>query len=170
MIAGTVSGASVTGTINFATNTTNYFDPGNGLVPSDCLNTIGTTVIVSPTAIEFGAADGANRDTADFTSVNLLVTDVMTDTAAPWTMTFTSPDFAGLSLVEISDNYPNGGVDPSLVGDTITLHWAGSGDSLPGTFSANYQFQAVPEASTAAALALGFGLFSFRRTRPRNRG
>lgn len=156
-------GTSVTGSIMFDGNSTNYFDPAFGYVPPGYLNTAGTTVTIAEPAIEYGFLDGANQDTANFTASQLIVTDTVFSGASNWTMTFTDTAFTGASFSKVSDTFTNGGVTGILVGDTITLTWAGT-NSADGLLTATFDVatSAVPEPSsivlalTAVPLALGY--------------
>jgi hypothetical protein len=157
-------GASVTGSIHFANYPSNYYDPANGFapVPPGYLNSLpGTnTVTIQDPAIEFGFWDIANLDTADFTDTPLIISDVVKGNGANnWIQTFTSPVFAGIG--KVADNF-EGGVNATLVGNTITLTWAGThatNETLTAVFNIT-----VPEPSTLALLALGaFGLLACRK-------
>lgn len=163
--ASPILGSQVTGTINFGGPGTNYFDPVNGFVPAGFLNTAGPTVTIADPAVEFGFEDGANRDTADFTGTQLIITDLVKSGAANWTMTFQDSAFVGATLTEISDNFPTGGLTATLVGDTITVTWAGT--NTPGNFTGVFDLApaAVPEPSTIAAFGLlgACGLVYVRR-------
>jgi hypothetical protein len=145
-------GSSVTGSIMFDGNPNNYFDPANGGVPAGFLNTASSTVTIGEPAVEFGYQDGANKDTANFTSNQLIVNDTVFSSAFNWKMTFTDTAFSSLGLTKISDTFTNGGVTGTLVGDTITLTWAGTG-SADGLLVAT--FNAVPEPSSMILLGVG---------------
>ena len=83
--------------------------------------------------------------------------------AGNWTQTFT--DSAFTSLTKVSDTFTNGGVTGTLMGDTITVTWAGT-DSDDGLLAATFNVGSVasaPEPSsavivamTAIAVALGY--------------
>jgi hypothetical protein len=158
-------GLSVLGEINFGGGGTNYYDPANGFVPAGFLNTASATVVIADPAQEFGFLDGANRDTADFTGTQLIVTDQVFSGAASWVMRFTSAGFAGVTLTELVDSFPTGGVTATVVGNVITLSWAGT--NTPGAFRAVYDVAAVPEPATM--LLVGSGLAAALRARRRAR-
>jgi len=150
-------GAPVTGTLQFGGIGPNYFDPINGLVPAGVLDTAGPTVVIAEPAVEFGFDDFTERHTVNFTGTQLILTNSarVADSAA-YTMTFTSPAFAGVT--EVSDTFLNGGATASLSGGTITV-------SVPeflavGAFQAVYNVTvtptaAIPEPGTLALLAPG---------------
>jgi hypothetical protein len=158
-------GLSVLGEINFGGPGPNFFDPANGFVPAGFLNTASATVVIADPAQEFGFQDGANRDTADFTGTQLIVTDQVFTGAANWIMRFTSAGFAGARLTELVDSFPSGGVTATVVGNVITLTWAGT--NAPGSFRAVYDVAAVPEPGTM--LLVGSGLAAALRARRRAR-
>jgi hypothetical protein len=157
-------GTSVTGSIDFGGNGVNYFDPARGFVPPGYLNyTEGTTVTIAQPQIEFGYMDSSNLDTANFTGNQLIVTDTVSNAANFWTMTFTDTAFTGLPLTKVSDTFTHGGVTGTLVGDTITVFWGGTGTAdglLAATFDVGVS--SIPEPSaivmacTAIPLALGY--------------
>src|SRR5581483_6680129 len=72
-------GTTVTGSLNFTTLTTNYFDATNGFVPTMGFgNSDGDiTVTITDPGIEFAASFPANTDTADFAATQLSLTDVV---------------------------------------------------------------------------------------------
>lgn len=134
-----ILGSSVTGTVQFGSGTTNYFDPTKGLVPSGYSNSSpGTnTVAISSTAVEFGLQDLANTDTVDFTGTQLIIQDFLHSGAVAfnWTMTFTDAAFLGATLSKTSDNFPSS-VTAALVGSTITVTWPGTFTFGPNTYTA----------------------------------
>jgi hypothetical protein len=129
--AATLVGTQVAGGLYFPGRLQNYFDSANGFVPAGYLNTTGTTVTISATAVEFGYSDGTAVITADFTGNQLMVTDEpqYTATYLPLQLVFTNTAFTNLTAG--ADSFPNGGVAASLSGDVITLAWAG-GDLTEG--------------------------------------
>ena len=167
-------GTSVTGSLNFGGGGTNYFDPANGFVPAGFGNSSpgGPTVVISNAYAEFGFADGANTDTADFTNTTLSISDVSSSIAgtSSFRMTFTDTAFAGLVLTKISDTFPfsGGKITGSLSGTTITLDFNGA----VGPFNGDAVFTLlapdpapVPEPATfgMAAVAGIAGLVAYRR-------
>jgi len=139
-------GTQVTGSINFGGPGPNYYNSSNGYVPAGCQNSgLGspTVTIVDPTT-EFCFLDGANRDNAQFTDTTITITDEMFGSGASnWIQVFTDAAFVGLTITELSDNFPNGGVNLAHVGNQLTFTWAGADGA--GNFAAVYQ--------TAAAVA-----------------
>ena len=156
-----LSGTQVTGEIFFDADPNNYFDPGNGFVPAGFGNSSpGTnTVTIADPLVEFGFSDGANDDSANFSDQGFIITDNVKNDAFDWTMKFTDSAFAGLSLIEGGDNFPNGGVSCALVNTTITCNWAGT--SAIGEFAASYRFETdgtVPTPEPGSLSLLGLGL------------
>ena len=137
----TLIGTEVTGALYFAGSSQNDFDPVNGWVPAGYLNVAGTTVTISSNAVEYGYFDGTATITADFTGMQLTITDTPQSTASynPLQMVFTDSAFSNLGTV--SDSFPNGGMTGSLSGGVITLNWAGgdvtNGVSLQAVFNVN---------------------------------
>ncbi|MBE7158532.1 MAG: PEP-CTERM sorting domain-containing protein [Rhodospirillales bacterium] len=166
-------GTSVNGSLTFGSAATNYFDPNNGFVPPGYLNTSGTTVSIASPAVEFGFADGDNTDTANFSAFQFTLEDTVTASASvsvsdnPFTMTFTDPAFSGLTLNKVTDFFP-GGLTYSLVGSTITVHWAGGSVRTNDDYTSTFTLVAVPEPSGWAMVSLGAagaGLVALRRRR-----
>ena len=156
----------------------NYFDPAfltanpgiGGSVPSGSANVSGPTTTLAAGDNTFGFKDSYNLDTADFNGSTLTVTDVMNQNGAlPWIMTFTDPAFTGITTV--SDDFINGGLNASIVGDIITLTWNGSYspvDVLHGTYTAVFDVSStstVPDNGfTVVLLGLALaGLISMKR-------
>src|SRR5208282_5989777 len=126
----TLIGSQVTGALYFVGFPQNYFDPVNGHVPAGYLNVAGTTVTISSNAVEYGFADGTATITADFTGMQLTITDIPQFTAHynPLQMVFTNSAFSNLATV--SDSFPNGGMTGSLSGGVITWPASSIGFSL----------------------------------------
>jgi hypothetical protein len=149
--ADTLEGSHVSGALHFSGGTPNYFDAANGFVPAAGYgNSNGdTNVAITDPEIEFGYSDGSNRDTADFTGESLIVTDLCLQTFVcigdvPFSMEFADAEFA--SIAKVSDTFANGGLTYSLVGNTITVHWAGA----PASFPQHTFFQAVFDISSGS--------------------
>lgn len=68
-------GTSVSGTLSFPQDPTNWFDPANPFVPTGFLNVTGTTVVISNPDLEFGFDDGLSAISVDFTGSKLLLKD-----------------------------------------------------------------------------------------------
>lgn len=135
----------------------NLFDPDTNVIPPDYLNSGGTTVTVSGTAVEFGEETRPVRITADFTG------DTLTLTASPVDppVTSTTPVsyvFTGTgqftSLATIADNFTDGGLIANLNDQTLTFQWAGQTE-FTQPLTATYAIGSVsgvgetPEAPTA---------------------
>lgn len=160
-------GSSVTGSLTFGANPTNFFNPANGFVPAGFGNSSpgGTTVTIANPLIEFGFQDSRNTDTANFTDTSLTVSDTSTFDAGPFTMTFTDSAFAGLVLTSGSNNFPTV-TTASLIGNVLTFTSAGFVSA--GTFTANFSLTApnpVPEPATGFMAGIGAvaGLVVYRR-------
>lgn len=168
LIAGAASATTITGSINFGGNSTNYYDPTNGSVPAGYSNASGPTVTLGSGAT-FGFNDGSNLDTAAFTPTSLVLTDqpLANEGDFNWTQIFTASQpgfFNNLSLT--SDTL---GVSYSVSGDTLTVNWPG-GEVGPGTLAADFTFSgAVPEPTTWAMLIIGLAMIGFAARR-RNAG
>lgn len=135
----------------------NLFDPSTNVIPPDYLNSVGTTVPVSGTAVEFGEQDGVIRITADFTGDTLTLTAAPVDAAVAST-TPVMYVFTGTgqftSLATISDNFTDGGLIANLNDQIMTFQWAGQAE-FTQPLTATYAIGSAsgvgeaPEASTA---------------------
>lgn len=167
-------GTQVTGSAELNLIPINVFDPAEGFVPPGYLNDAGTTVTIAEPAIEFGAQNGTNLFTANFTDSQLIVTDVA---SAPFGgtsffMSFTDTAFSGLSVSIASDDYPYG-VLPLLIGDDLYLTFSGTVVSQATTFQAVLDFTPASVPEPSALLLAGTGALAglgqwtrMRRRRP----
>jgi hypothetical protein len=171
-------GTSVTGDVEFPTffGTTNYFDFGNGFVPSGFLNDSGTTVTISATEPEFGFASSLAKVSADFAADQLTISNQILELdpngISTYIFTFIDPAFLGQSFKKLSDTFNDGGLTGSLSGDEITLTWSANGRVEPvATMGAVFQIGAasgVAEPSAWELMLLGFaglGFGVYRRSR-----
>ena len=150
----TLAGTSVTGSLVFSGDPSNYFDPGYGFVPAGYLNASGTTVTISDTAVEFGFNDGSSLISADFSDNHLTIGDLI-EISGPtnsFQMIFTDTAFTGQYLIPVSDGFPLS--DHSVTGDLMTLDYPGGNPSVGQTLTASFTVAPVPEPATAASLAI----------------
>jgi hypothetical protein len=146
---GSLIGTNVSGTMSIPGYTgINFFNSSNGYVPAGCNNSgLGsTTVAVSNPNNEFCFKDGANADNADFTANTLTLTDVSIAGSVALSYSFQLPPGLVTSVTETSDNFQNGGMNFSLVGNVLTLNQPQFNSG--GTFTAVYTF-------TTACLPVG---------------
>ena len=153
-------GTSVTGSLQFTGNPTNYFDPSNGFVPAIYLNSAGTTVTVADPAVEFGFDDGANTDTVQITDNSITLSDVAVGGGGnlPFVITLTDPAFGGSTFTKVIDSFGSG-VLYSLTGNTLTFNVPAT--TGPATFTA--LFSAAPDVTAtpepgSVALLVGMGV------------
>jgi hypothetical protein len=152
-------GSSVTGTLTFGTGTTNYYDPAKPYVPAGYLNHAGPTVTIGGLAPDFGFADTYDTITANFTGNSLTITDSGLS-GAGWTQTFTDTAFAGATFVITADNFANGGLQSSLVGDVLTVTWAGTAGDPGSTGGFSYTPGTVPEPASWVMLLFALAVCS----------
>jgi hypothetical protein len=148
-------GTSVTGSLLFSGDPSNYFDPNNGFVPAaGYLNTSGTTVTISNNAVEFGYDDGASQIAADFSGNQLTLSDLI-ELAGPtngFTVSFTDAAFAGQYLIPVSDSFTLSGY--SLTGDVITLDYPNGNPNQGQDFGATFTIAPIPEPATVWLLSV----------------
>lgn len=143
--AASLVGQNVFGILNLDGNSTNLFDPSNIGLSQNALNEISNPVTISSTQFEFTYVNnGINGIFVDFTDNGLAISnDAVTTPFSSWTMSFTSASFNGLELTKLVDGFNNGGVNSSIVGDTINFSWLGTNTgSINAT--AEFSLQAVP--------------------------
>ena len=149
------TGLAVTGTLAFGANGANG---GQFWVPQAAVIGAG---------IEYSYADGANIDTADFSSTQLTIRDQVLTDANGWEMTFATPGgFTSLSLVS-SSFVP--GLTFSLAAGKVVVDWLGT-DTGPHDFRAVFNVgtaPAVPEPETYALMLAGLGIVGFMARRRR---
>jgi hypothetical protein len=150
------------------------FDPANGKVTSAYLN-FTPPVLISNSGIEFGLDDiidlggvptSVNVDEVNFSDSGFVVSDNVktTEGALPWEIKLTSSAFVGLVLLETFDGFDNSGVFGSLIGDTITLNWAGFPlGGVLGLRSASFSLvpNPVPLPAALPLFAAGLGAMGF---------
>lgn len=135
----------------------NLFDPLSQPIPSNYLNSAGTTVTIDGTAIEFGEQSGVALITADFSGTQLTLTTTPLDppvfSAVPVVYIFTGTG-QFTSLTAVSDTFP-GGLTAQLDGQAITIGWLGQTEftqPLTATFaigsSGGSGVDVVPEPGT----------------------
>jgi hypothetical protein len=149
-------GSPVTGSLQFdGGGGLNVFDPILGFVPAGYLNSSGTTVTISSSAVEFGFDDFSSLVSADFTDGQLVLSDHVEATGPdfPFTMSFADPRFAGATISKNSDTFP---LTYSLSGDVLTVNWAGADVTAGQNFIATFGVatSTVPEPSTFGAMLL----------------
>lgn len=156
--AAALLGTQVNGTIRFGDRPENFYSPQFGFVPAGFGNSAGQPVTIAEPIIEFGFEEpGVNRDTANFTDTQLIIRNLSFIGAFRWVQTFTSQTsgaFKGISLVS-STFSP--GLNFGLVGDTITVSYAGSRTPFDSTAVFNIS-TSVPEPATWAMMIAGFGM------------
>ncbi len=168
-------GEQVTGVLKFGSDPINYFDPANLLVPTGFLNASSTTVVIADPDQEFGFDDGGAKLIADFTDGQLSFTFARSAATLDFTMSFTFA--AGLlqSITELSDTFPDNGLNAVRTGDTIAFSWAGNPiDGGRGTFLSTYNVTTtntgggggtVPEPNVLALAGLGLLALGLARKR-----
>lgn len=164
-------GTTVTGDLNFAGGTTNFYDPANGFVPATGYQN-SPDAKDSPTVIivggnEFGFEDGANLDVTSFSATGFTFTDtpIATTNNASITLTLTNTAFA--SVTEVTNSFP--GLTFGVAGDVITLNIPAFsvtlGEPLAASFSVTSPTSPVPEPSSVALLLVGASWLTYLRRR-----
>jgi hypothetical protein len=162
LVAGAASATTITGLLNFGSNPTNYYDPGNGYVPASYANASSPTVTLG-SAATFGYQDSSNLDTAAFTATSLVLTDVVSSNAINWTQSFTASTAGFFNHLALTSDTL--GVTYSVRGDTLTVNWPGT--QTPGAYAADFTFSGgVPEPATWAMLILGVAMVGCAARRP----
>ena len=163
-------GSSVTGSLTFTGDPSNYFDPNNGFVPAaGYLNATGTTVTVSGSAVEFGYDDGASLISADLGANGLVLSDAIEQSGSTngFQMSFTDAAFAGLPLVVTGGNLLP--ADFSISGDTLTVNYAAADVTSGQMLTTTVGLVPTPEPSTfvltLTSVMVSFAVFAFRSLR-----
>ena len=163
-------GSSVNGSLTFTGDPTNYFDPNNNFVPpAGYLNASGTTVAVSGSAVEFGFDDGASLITADLVANQITLGDAIevSGSTGGFQLTLVDAAFSGLPFAIVGGNLLP--TDFSLVGDTLTLNYAGDDVVAGQVLTTIVGPTPVPELSTfsltLSSVVVSFALFAFRGLR-----
>ena len=137
-------GTSVNGTffVNGSTSF-NFFDPGNGFVPSGYGNFAGLPVTIG-SGIEFAVSNGILLYTFDFTGTTLTVTNTTSSPTgeALFAATFTDSAFSGLNLSTVSNTMA--GLSAGLVGGVLTVNFTGHSDSVTGNLGTGVFSLTVP--------------------------
>ncbi len=164
-------GSSVTGSLTFAGDPSNYFDPGYGFVPaSGYLNASGTTVTVSGSAVEFGYDDGTTLVSADLAADQIAISEQIEQSGSnnPFQIVFTDAAFAGLPFTVTGGNLVP--TDFSIAGDTVTLDYAANDVTAGEMLTTTVGPSPVPEPSTLVltltSVVASFALFAFGGLRP----
>jgi len=170
--ASTLIMTTVTGFINFDSETLNYYDPANGFVPPGYQNSPGAQD--SPTVMivggnEFGFQDGANLDVTSFSSNGFTFTDTTVSGGSNINLFLTDTAFTGVSLISSTFS----GLRYSISGDEISVEIPGFAGVDGQVFTASFDVTSAsgtPEPSTFALLAIGaVGLAGLRKFRNKAR-
>ncbi|MGA2878018.1 MAG: hypothetical protein ABSG13_03630 [Bryobacteraceae bacterium] len=150
---------TVTGDLNFAAGTTNFYDPANGFVPatgySNSASNQDSPTVTIVGGNEFGYQDGANQDITSFSATGFTFTDTsFTGGGTNITLTFTDSAFTGVS--ELTNTFS--GLTYGIAGDVITVNIPGFTTTEDGVLAASFSVTStseVPEPSGFPLLAIG---------------
>lgn len=154
--------------------TTNYFLPGNGVVPvGACQGPGAISTVNDPNPAcgnEFVVDDGVGRLDVDITGTGITLLGVFNQnvpSAFSQRIVISDIDVVGggsiVDVVELADNLPNGGFAFTFTDDSVTFEWAG-GNVGPATLVADYQlvFSSVPVPSTLFLMCGALSGFFYR--------
>jgi hypothetical protein len=161
-------GTTVTGSLTFAANPANFYDPATGAVPATGYQNSPSN-LNSPTVIivggnEFGHRGSFDQDVTSFSDTGFIFTDTVLGSGTfinnSIGLTFTDTAFRGVS--GISSNFS--GLTFGIAGDVITVNIPSATVTAGQVFTASFAVTSTPEPSSVALLAIGAAcLAGFRR-------
>jgi hypothetical protein len=150
MCRASLIGTTVTGVITGVPATENFYDPGNGLVPSTGFENSPsnqnspTVTIVGGNEFGFGSQGPTTSFSATGFTVNVTASPSFVAFGA-YQLALTDSAFNSVSLS--SNTFP--GLTYGIKGDVITINIPLTLENPPNSFSASFDVNVVPEPSTA---------------------